>query len=133
MTDKHILIIEDNAFINSAYGTKFNRESIPYKIAVDGEEALAKLQNEAEKLPAVVILDLILPKKNGFEVLSVVKNDPRIKMIPVIVLTNLSAGEEAGLKALSLGAALYLIKSQYTPKEVVEKIRSILNTQNDTQ
>ena len=90
MTDKHILIIEDNAFINSAYGTKFNRESIPYKIAVDGEEALAKLQDEAGKLPAVIILDLILPKKNGFEVLSVIKNDPRIKMIPVIVITNLN-------------------------------------------
>ena len=125
MTDKHILIIEDNAFINSAYGTKFNRESIPYKIAVDGEEALVKLQDEAGKLPAVIILDLILPKKNGFEVLSVVKNDPRIKMIPVIVLTNLNQEIERR-RAMELGASEYLVKADTKIDTLMDKVRKYM-------
>jgi len=125
MTDKHILIIEDNAFINSAYGTKFNRESIPYKIAVDGEEALAKLQDEAGKLPAVIILDLILPKKNGFEVLSVIKNDPRIKMIPVIVITNLNQEIERR-RAMELGASEYLVKADTKIDTLVDKVRKYM-------
>ena len=125
MNDKHILIIEDNAFINSAYGTKFNRESIPYKIAVDGEEALAKLQDEAVKLPAVIILDLILPKKNGFEVLSVIKNDPRIKMIPVIVITNLNQEIERR-RAMELGASEYLVKADTKIDTLVDKVRKYM-------
>ena len=125
MTDKHILIIEDNAFINSAYGTKFNRESIPYKIAVDGEEALAKLQDEAGKLPAVIILDLILPKKNGFEVLSVIKNNPRTKMIPVIVITNLNQEIERR-RAMELGASEYLVKADTKIDTLVDKVRKYM-------
>ena len=125
MTDKHILIIEDNAFINSAYGTKFNRESIPYKIAVDGEEALVKLQDEAGKLPAVIILDLILPKKNGFEVLLVIKSDPRTKMIPVIVLTNLNQEIERH-RAMELGASEYLVKADTKIDALVDKVRKYM-------
>jgi len=125
MTDKHILIIEDNAFINSAYGTKFNRESIPYKIAVDGEEALVKLQDEAGKLPAVIILDLILPKKNGFEVLLVIKSDPRTKMIPVIVLTNLNQEIERR-RAMELGASEYLVKADTKIDTLVDKVRKYM-------
>ena len=125
MNDKHIFIIEDNAFINSAYGTKFNRESIPYKIAVDGEEALAKLQDEAGKLPAVIILDLILPKKNGFEVLSVIKNDPRIKMIPIIVITNLNQEIERR-QAMELGASEYLVKADTKIDTLVDKVRKYM-------
>ena len=125
MTDKHILIIEDNAFINSAYGTKFNRENIPYKIAADGEEALTKLQDEAGKLPAVIILDLILPKKNGFEVLSVIKNDPRIKMIPIIVITNLNQEIERR-RAMELGASEYLVKADTKIDTLVDKVRKYM-------
>ena len=125
MTDKHILIIEDNAFINSAYGTKFNRENIPYKIAVDGEEALAKPQDEAGKLPGVIILDIILPKRNGFEVLSVIKNDPRTKMIPVIVLTNLNQEIERR-RAMELGASEYLVKADTKIDTLVDKVRKYM-------
>ena len=125
MNDKHIFIIEDNAFINSAYGTKFNRESIPYKIAADGEEALVKLQDEAGKLPAVIILDLILPKKNGFEVLSVIKNDPRTKMIPVIVITNLDQEIERR-RAMELGASEYLVKADTKIDTLVDKVRKYM-------
>ena len=125
MTDKHILIIEDNTFINSAYGTKFNRENISYKIAVDGDEALAKLQEEAGKLPGVIILDIILPKRNGFEVLSVIKNDPRIKMIPVIVITNLNQEIERR-RAMELGASEYLVKADTKIDTLVDKVRKYM-------
>lgn len=125
MSDKYILIIEDNAFINSAYGTKFNRENIPYKIAVDGEEALKKLEDEIAGPPAVIILDIILPKKNGFEVLSVIKSDPRIKMIPVIVLTNLSQEIERR-RAMELGASEYLVKADTKIDTLVEKVRKYI-------
>ena len=125
MTDKHILIIEDNAFINSAYGTKFNRENIPYKIATDGEEALTKLQDEAGKLPGVIILDIILPKRNGFEVLSIIKNDSRTKMIPVIVLTNLNQEIERR-RAMELGASEYLVKADTKIDTLVDKVRKYM-------
>ena len=125
MTDKHILIIEDNTFIKSAYGAKFNRENISYKIAVDGDEALAKLQEEAGKLPGVIILDIILPKRNGFEVLSVIKNDPRTKMIPVIVLTNLNQEIERR-RAMELGASEYLVKADTKIDTLVDKVRKYM-------
>lgn len=125
MNDKHILIIEDNAFINSAYGTKFNSERIAYEIAVDGEEALKKLQNETEKLPAVIILDILLPKKNGFEVLGIIKDDPRTKMIPVVVLTNLNQEIERR-RAMELGASEYLVKADTKIDALVEKVRKYM-------
>ena len=66
-----------------------------------------------------------LPKKNGFDVLRDIKNNPKLKTIPVVMLTNL-AGQADAEKALSLGAVLYLVKSQYNPKEIIDKIKEIL-------
>lgn len=125
MNGKYVLIIEDNAFINSAYGTKFNRENIPYKIAVDGEEALKKLRDESALLPAVIILDIILPRKNGFEVLSSIKNDSRTKMIPVVVLTNLSQEIERR-RAMDLGASEYLVKADTKIDSLADKVRKYM-------
>ncbi|OGG36715.1 hypothetical protein A2110_00045 [Candidatus Jorgensenbacteria bacterium GWA1_54_12] len=129
---EEIFLIEDDPLMTRMYERVLRLNGFSFTIAQNGKEALRVLR-EAEPLPRLVLLDIMMPEKNGLDVLRDMKQDLRLKDIPVIVLTNLSAGEEAGLKALSLGAALYLIKSQYTPKEVVEKIRSILNTQNDTQ
>src|SRR3989304_182812 len=129
---EEIFLIEDDPLMTRMYERVLRLNGFSFTIAQNGKEALRVLR-EAEPLPRLVLLDIMMPEKNGLDVLRDMKQDLRLKDIPVIVLTNLSAGEEAGLKALSLGAALYLIKSQYTPKKVVEKIRSILNTQNDTQ
>jgi len=109
------------------YERTLRLNGLSFTTAKNGGEALLMLK-EAKTLPRLVLLDIMMPGKDGLDVLRELKQDPRLKDIPVVVFTNLSAGEEAGLEALSLGAAAYLIKSQYTPKEVIEKIRTILNT-----
>ena len=90
--------------------------------ALDGEIGLkiAKL-----KKPDLILLDLVLPRVDGFEVLKELKKDPQLKDIPVIILTNLERIEDVQ-KAIELGATTYLIKAQYSLKEVIEKIKSAL-------
>ena len=79
-----------------------------------------------ETAPTLILLDVMMPKKNGFDVLRQVKQNEKLKNVPVVMLTNL-AGESDAEKALSLGAVLYLVKSQYDPKEVVNKVKEILS------
>lgn len=97
-------------------------------MAHDGEEALTMLQTADEK-PSVILLDVMMPKMNGFDLLRKIKEDGKLKTIPVIMLTNL-AGDEDAQKALSLGAILYLVKSQYDPKQIVAKVKEIIDASN---
>ena len=90
-------------------------------MASDGEEGLALISNK----PDIVLLDIILPKKNGFEVLKEVKDNKELADIPVILLTNLGSLDDIE-KALALGATTYLVKGDYQVKEIVEKIKDIL-------
>lgn len=90
--------------------------------ALDGEEGLRKVK---EKKPDLILLDLILPKVYGFDLLKQLKADPETKDIPVIVLTNLEGTGDIE-KALQLGATTYLVKASYTLEEVVEKIKKAL-------
>ena len=90
--------------------------------AIDGEEGIKKVL--AEK-PDLVLLDLILPNEDGFEVLSKIKADPKVSQIPIIILSNLSQKEDID-KGMKLGAADYIIKAQFTPEEIVEKVKNIL-------
>jgi len=120
---KTILFIEDEPTIQKAISRFLEKEGYQVKNALDGEIGLAT----AKKIkPDLILLDLILPKKDGFEVLKELKKDESTKNIPVITLTNL---EESGNieKVLSLGAAAYLIKANYKLEEIVEKIKEILN------
>jgi CheY-like chemotaxis protein len=89
---------------------------------VDGEEALKRLETEK---PDLVLLDLILPGIDGFEVLAKIKQDPSLTSIPVIILSNLGQKEDVD-RGLKLGATDYLIKAYFTPKEIVEKVRGVL-------
>ncbi len=113
-----ILFVEDEAILQKTFGDMLG--SVGYKVisAMDGEAAvrLAKTQK-----PDLVLLDLILPKMSGFEVLKALKEDPNTRLIPVIILSNMEGMVEIE-KALSLGATTYLVKTQYTLKEVTEKI-----------
>lgn len=117
-----ILIIEDDLFLLSMYANKFNLENFEVIIAEDGEKGL-KLS--LKELPDAVLLDIFLPKKNGFDVLKKLKNNEITGSIPVILLTNLSQKHEIE-QGLSLGADDYLIKAHFTPSEVVEKIKKAL-------
>lgn len=113
-------IAEDDKFMFRLYERVLTGAGHTVEVAKDGEEALMKLSTMSPK-PAVIVLDIMMPKINGFEVLGEIKKDPALKDIPVVLLTNLS-GEENKRKGLALGAVEYLIKSDYEPKQVAEKV-----------
>jgi len=119
-----IFMAEDDPLMGRMYDRAFRASGFELEMATDGEAAIAKLK-QLETLPTLIILDVMMPKKNGFEVLAEVKLDEKLKHIPVVMLTNL-AGEADAEKALSLGAVLYLVKSQYDPKEILDKVKEIL-------
>ncbi len=123
MADKtKVLIIEDDLFLRSLISRKLETEGFAAEMAVDGEEGLAKV---IDVNPNLILLDIILPKMNGFEVLEKLKSDEKVKGIPVILLTNLGEKEDAE-KGMSLGAADYLVKAHFTPEEIIAKIKSVL-------
>ena len=99
-----------------------NLEGFEVHVAGDGEKGLEMVQNE---LPALILLDIILPKMSGFDVLKDLKMDKRTKDIPVILLTNLGQREDVQ-KGFKLGAKDYLIKAHFMPSEVVEKIKKFI-------
>ena len=119
---KRILLIEDDPFLTDIYTTKFKKANLEVEVATDGEEALAKLK---EKTPDLVVLDLVLPRIDGWEILSKIKANPKLKNLKVVVLSNLGQKEEVE-KGLKLGATKYLIKAHYTPSQVVEEIKRCL-------
>lgn len=118
----HILIIEDDEFLRALTAKRLEKEGFQVSAAVDGESGLAKT---AELRPTLVLLDLLLPGVNGFEVLERLKSSPDLKQIPVIVFSNL--GERADIeKAQKLGADDFLIKANFTLDEVMAKIKNKL-------
>jgi CheY-like chemotaxis protein len=119
---KTILIVEDDSFLSEMYATKLELEEFKVLVAANGEEALDKMKLNK---PSIVLLDLLMPKKDGFEVLKEKLSDPAIKDIPVIVLTNLSQKEQIK-KCYELGAKDFLIKAYFIPKEVIKKIRNLI-------
>lgn len=119
-----LFIAEDDPLMSRMYERAFRLGGHDIVIAHDGEEALSLLQKTEEK-PMLILLDVMMPKMNGFDALRKIKEDEKLKHIPVIMLTNL-AGDADAEKALGLGAVLYLVKSQYSPKEVVGKVQEII-------
>jgi DNA-binding response OmpR family regulator len=117
-----ILIIEDDLFLLGMYATKFELEGLTVFTADTGEKGLTISSKEK---PDVILLDIILPGIDGFEVLKALKSDKNTKNIPVILLTNLSQKNEVE-RGLSLGAVDYLIKAHFMPSEVVDKIKKII-------
>lgn len=119
-----ILIVEDDTFISRMYEAKLSSLGYQVKIAENGQDGLRVMQ---EWLPDLVLLDLILPILDGFEFLKQIKADNNFKNIPIIVLSNLDQKENIE-KGISLGASDYIIKAQFTPSEVVEKIEKCLKS-----
>ena len=120
--EKIILVIEDDKFLRELMAQKLIREGFKISEAVDGEEGLKKIKEEK---PGLVLLDLILPGIDGFEVLSRMKEDPEVAQTPVIILSNLGQREDVE-RGLKLGATDYLIKAHFTPGEIIEKIKAAL-------
>ncbi|HLD28570.1 MAG TPA: response regulator [Patescibacteria group bacterium] len=117
-----ILIVEDDIFLADLYRTKFELEGFKVYVANDGERGLELAK---KNLPDIVLLDLILPKLNGFNVLAGLKQDKKLLDVPVILLTNLSQKADVD-KGLKLGADDYLIKAHFMPSEVVAKIKKLV-------
>ncbi len=118
-----LLIIEDDLFLLNMYASKFELEGFDVVLAEDGEKGW---KTTIKEVPDIILLDIMMPKMNGFEVLEKLKSDDRVSRIPVILLTNLSQKDEIE-RAMNLGAADFLIKAHFRPSEVVEKIKKLLN------
>jgi len=119
---KKILFIEDESALQKTFGDMLTQEGYEMVSALDGQTGLRLAR---EKKPDLILLDLILPKAHGLEVLKKLKEDPGTREIPVIVLTNLEDMQSVE-EALSLGVKTYLVKASYTLEEVLEKIKKAI-------
>lgn len=119
---KKVLIIEDDKFLRELIARKLSESGFDILEAIDGEEGLKMIKDVK---PELILLDLILPGIDGFEVLSLMKEDQDLKSIPVIILSNLGQREDVE-KGLKMGAVDYLIKAHFTPSEIIEKVKNAL-------
>ncbi|HAS95257.1 MAG: Response regulator [Candidatus Wolfebacteria bacterium GW2011_GWE1_48_7] len=117
-----IVIVEDEEALARVLKEKFESEEFEVELAMDGKVALPIIQ---KMRPDLVLLDLMLPKRDGIDVLKDIKADRDLESLPVIVLSNLD-GDEDIKQAISLGAKDYFVKSQHPIKEVVEKVKDFL-------
>lgn len=124
-----VLIIEDDQLIQRMYNKIFSFEKYEVVTASDGEEGLEKARTTN---PTIILLDVMMPKMNGMEVLEKLKIDPATKTIPVVMFSNL-AGDNDVETALAKGAVKYIIKSEHDPKEIADMVDEIIAgyTRND--
>lgn len=119
---KKILFIEDEPTLQKSIEKALKERGYWLVSAIDGESGVLVAKKE---LPDLILLDLILPKKDGFEVLEELKADEKTAKIPVIILTNLEGSQDVE-RALALGATTYLVKANYELEDVVAKVEKIL-------
>lgn len=120
--EKKILIVEDDFFIRDLYEKQFKKEGYVVESSPDAEQGLEKIKAGP---PNLVLLDLMLPKMSGLDLLKILKADANLKSVPVVILTNL--GQDQAIKqGFDLGADGYLIKSAYTPSQVVNEVRTYI-------
>jgi DNA-binding response OmpR family regulator len=118
----NILIVEDEDFLIRALKDNLVAENYKVDVARNGGEALGKIKKNK---PDLILLDILMPGKDGFYVLEKIKNDSELKLIPVIVLSNLE-GDKTIKQALEMGADDYFVKSQHPIQEVIEKVKDYL-------
>ena len=118
---KHILLVEDDGFLASIYAQKLEVEGFDVSLATNGEDGLRLAMKDH---PALILLDLIMPKLDGFQVLERLKGDAETKAIPVLVLSNLGQKEDVD-RCMALGAAGYLIKAHTLPHETIVKVKEL--------
>lgn len=121
---KKILIIEDEKILSGLLDKKLKEVGFETALAYDGQEGMEKMK--AEKID-LILLDIIMPRKGGFEVLEDMQKEPELKKIPVIIISNSGQPVEIS-RALDLGVKDYLIKTQFDPDEVIEKVKKQLSS-----
>lgn len=120
---KEVLVIEDDLFILDTIALKLKNSGFTIASAKNADEAEAAL---SKNKPDIVLLDIILPQVNGLEILKRIKSDPIKKSIPVIIFSNLGSDKDKK-DAMDLGAAEYMVKADFTPSQVVEKVKQMLS------
>jgi len=122
---KKILLVEDEPLLGNLLKQRLEKEGFEVTLAHDGEEALTRLRESA---PDLVLLDIILPKISGFELLETLQADPQLERAPVIVISNL--GQESDVsRGQSLGAVEYFVKAKVSIEELVEHVKTFLRGQ----
>lgn len=119
---KKIMIVEDDKFLLKAYEIKFKQSNFDVILAMDGISGLELAEKEE---PSLIILDLMLPRMNGFEFLKKIKADERLKDIPIVAVSNLGQKNDCE-RAVKLGAKEFLIKTNYSLEEIIKKIKGYL-------
>lgn len=120
---QHILLVEDDGFLASIYAQKLELEGFIVAFATNGEDGLRLAQKDH---PDLILLDLLMPKMDGFETLELLKKDSGTSAIPVLVLTNLGQREDVE-RCMKLGASGYVIKAHSLPHETVKRVKEILH------
>jgi two-component system phosphate regulon response regulator PhoB/two-component system alkaline phosphatase synthesis response regulator PhoP len=116
-----VLVVEDDRFLISAYRAKLSKSGFEVQLAGDGVEALAALKSF---IPDVILLDLVMPRMDGFATLEAIKKQETLKNIPIIVTSNLGQKEDID-KAMQLGATDFMIKSDFSMEELIARIQSV--------
>jgi len=122
---KKILLIEDDTFLSHMYELKFVAEGFDVSVAHDGLEGLEMVK---KNMPDIILLDIILPKMDGWDFLKKLRADLAASTPPVILLTNLGQSNDVK-KGMSMGVVDYLIKAHFTPSEVVQRIKQVFKQQ----
>jgi len=121
---KKILLIEDDRSLAEMYQEQFKLSGLEMTVARDGAEAKKAISQDVD----LILLDILLPDENGFEILKRLKADKKYQHIPVIILTNLGTektDKDTNL-ALALGATDFLVKAYHTPEQVVRKVKDLI-------
>ena len=119
---KTVLLVEDDKFLSALLKNRLEKENFNVVHAEDGEEAVNILRTSPAK-PNLVLLDIILPKKNGFEVLEEIKQDIEFKTLPIIIISNLGQDDDLS-RGKELGATEYYVKAQTSIDDLISKIKS---------
>jgi len=128
-TKAKILFVDDDNFLRKVYKSELGDQGYDVILAQDGEEGLEKARIAD---PDLIILDMIMPRKNGFEVLTELQNNPATSNIPVIILSNLGQDDDIK-KGLDLGAVDYLVKDNITLNTIVEKVSLYLHSKTKSK
>ncbi|MDD4989773.1 MAG: response regulator [Candidatus Pacebacteria bacterium] len=121
---KSILLVEDDPFLIDIYSQKFKKSGFEIRAAETADKAFEMIK---EKIPDLILLDIVLPQIDGWSILKKMKADKALSEVKIIVFSNLGQKEEVE-KGLNLGAVKYLIKAQYTPLEVVKEVSNLLGS-----
>ena len=120
-----ILVVEDDGFLRELIVQKLRKENFDVEAAIEATEAFKSIE---QKKPDLILLDLVLPGMDGFQITTHLKKNPETAKIPIVILSNLGQKEDIE-KAKACGAVDYMVKADFTPGEIVEKIRQVLDGQ----